>query len=81
MGEEGEATMGKSFTESFESRGGWTPRSPTTAVVQRERDERERKERRGRRKGPTNSLIGALQCYKGASESADVARLQSQLDL
>jgi hypothetical protein len=38
MGEEGEATMGKSFTESFESRGGRTPRSPTMAVVQRERE-------------------------------------------
>jgi hypothetical protein len=59
MGEEGEATMGKSFTESFESRGGWTPRSPTTAVVQREREMKERgkKEEKEERDRLTVSLV------------------------
>jgi hypothetical protein len=77
MGEEGEATMGKSFTESFESRGGWTPRSPTTAVVQREREMKERG------KKEEEEEMGRLNRYrdKGASELADVARLRSQLDL
>jgi hypothetical protein len=57
MGEEGEATLGKSFIESFGSGGGQKPRSPVVVAVQRERErERERKERRGRRKGPTEQV-------------------------
>jgi hypothetical protein len=57
MGEEGEATLGKSFIESFGSGGGQKPRSPVVVAVQRERErEREMKERRGRRKGPTEQV-------------------------
>jgi hypothetical protein len=37
MEEEGEATLGKSFMESFESGDGRKPRSPTAAAVQRKR--------------------------------------------
>jgi hypothetical protein len=43
MGEEGEATLGKSFVESFRSEGGWNHRSPTVAHDD-ERDEVGRKE-------------------------------------
>jgi hypothetical protein len=37
MGEEGEDTLGKSFTESFRSGGGWTVRSPPAATPEIER--------------------------------------------
>jgi hypothetical protein len=45
MGEEGEATLGKSFTESFESGGGRSSRSPV-ALHGEERGEVGKKKRR-----------------------------------
>jgi hypothetical protein len=51
MGEEGEATLGKSFIESFGSGGGQKPRSPVVVAVQRER-ERGKKEEEEERDQP-----------------------------
>jgi hypothetical protein len=74
MGEEGEATLGKSFIESFGSGGGQKPRSPVVVAVQREREREERKKRKKKGTNRTGigtggaSLIGTLLCYKGASE-------------
>jgi hypothetical protein len=83
MGDEGEATLGTSFTERFGSGGAQNQGSPAAAVVQRER-ERERGKREQRKKkeqeglGPNwyrdkgVSLLSAVLRYKGASEPTDV---------
>jgi hypothetical protein len=54
MGEEGEATLEKSFMESFESGGGWNRRSLAAVTFGVEGGKRESKERRKRRKGRPN---------------------------
>jgi hypothetical protein len=46
MGEEGEATLEKSFMESFESGGGWNHRSLAAVTFGVEGGKRESKERR-----------------------------------
>jgi hypothetical protein len=73
MGEEGEDTLGKIFTERFGSGSDWRLRSPTAVIFWREPEKR--KKNRGRRKRRLNryrwqgaSLVGALPCPKGASE-------------
>jgi hypothetical protein len=60
MGDEGEATLGTSFTERFGSGGAQNQGSPAAAVVQREREreERESKERRKNKKGLAQTGIG-----------------------
>jgi hypothetical protein len=61
MGEEGEDTLGKIFTERFGSRSGWRLRSPTAVIFWRELEKR--KKNRGRRKRRLNRYR-----WQGASE-------------
>jgi hypothetical protein len=58
MGEKGETTLGKSFTERFGSGGARNRGSPPAAVVGRERKERTKKEERRKKKGSCQTDIG-----------------------
>jgi hypothetical protein len=63
MGEKGEATLGKSFSERFGSGGTRNIGSPSAATVGKER--RESRQRRMKKKG-----TGALLRYKGANKAS-----------
>jgi hypothetical protein len=53
MGEEGNDTLGKIFTERFGSGSGWSQRSPVTMICGEREEERKKEERK---KSPTEPV-------------------------